>query len=162
MISKKSSVSINNKLILSPLSSLKKHPSAKNLLDNEGKPIDYKTQNNINKKSSYIQINSPSVNSEDTSDGIINNDISEKKTQYKISVIPIETKLFNSNENVYIQNEGKSIKKNNLKLTKKKDNNNIYCFNDFQKKLDEEITLDIVSGKDFSFIQEKLSYFLKH
>ena len=155
MISKKSSVSINNKLTLSPLSSLKKHPSAKNLLDNEGKPIDYKTQNNINKKSSYIQINS-------TSDGIINNDISEKKTQYKISVIPIETKLFHSNENVYIQNEGKTIKKNDLKLTKKKDNNNIYCFNDFQKKLDEEITLDIVSGKDFSFIQEKLSYFLKH
>ena len=97
MISKKSSVSINNKLTLSPLSSLKKHPSAKNLLDNEGKPIDYKTQNNINKKSSYIQINSPSVNSEDTSDGIINNDISEKKTQYKISVIQIETKLFHSN-----------------------------------------------------------------
>lgn len=162
MISTKISQNINNKLSLSPSSSLKRHPSAKNLLDNKGKSIEYEYQNNINKEYSYIEINSPSVKSEDISDRIINNDFCENKPQYKISVIPIETKLFHSNENVYIQNEGKTIKKNDLKLTKKKDNNNIYCFNDFQKKLDEEITLDIVSGKDFSFIQEKLSYFLKH
>ena len=165
MISTKISQNINNKLSLSPLSSLKRHPSAKNLLDNKGKSIEYEYQNNINKEYSYIEINSPSVKSEDISDRIINNDFCENKQQYKISVIPIETKLFNNLENLYIKNEEKSIKKkktNDLILTKEKDNNNFNCFNEFQKKLDQEITLDIISGKDFSSIQQKLSYFLKN
>ena len=165
MISTKISQNINNKLSLSPSSSLKRHPSAKNLLDNKGKSIEYEYQNNINKEYSYIEINCPSVKSEDTSDRIINNDFCENKPQYKISVIPIETKLFNNLENLYIKNEEKSIKKkktNDLILTKEKDNNNFNCFNEFQKKLDQEITLDIISGKDFSSIQQKLSYFLKN
>ena len=161
MISKKLSVCIN-KLSLSPLSSLKKHPSAKNLLDKKEKPIEYKYKNNINSEFSCIQINSPSVNNEDISDKIINKDFSENKTQYKISVSPIETTLFNNNENVYIKKEIIPIKKNDLNLIKNKDKSNLYYFNEFQKKLDEEITFDIVSGKGFSSIEQKLSCFLKN
>lgn len=161
MISKKLSMCIN-KLSLSPLSSLKKHPSAKNLLDKKEKPIEYKYKNNINSEFSCIQINSPSVNNEDISDKIINKDFSENKTQYKISVSPIETTLFNNNENVYIKKEIIPIKKNDLNLIKNKDKSNIDYFNEFQKKLDEEITFDIVSGKGFSSIEQKLLCFLKN
>ena len=145
---------INSKLSLAPLLTLQKHPSAKNLLDKEGKPNTNK-ETNINLEYNNNSINSE-LNKEENSNS--NNDI-----KYKIVVnfSNVENPLFVNND-YSIKNEKISLKKNNINSNKKKQNNSLFEFNDLQKKIDQEITMDIISGKGFPSIEQKLSHFLKN
>ena len=137
---------LNSKLNLTPLLTLQKHPSAKNLLDREGKPISKEESNN------NIEYNNILINSQ------LNN---EMKYEIFINFSNVENPLFTNND-YSIKNEDisliKNIKNNN---NQKKTNNSIFDFSDFQKILDQEITMDIVNGKGFPSIEEKLSNFLK-
>jgi len=145
---------LNSKLNLTPLLTLQKHPSAKNLLDREGKPIS-KEESNNNIEYNNILINSQ-LNNEENS-----NSNNEMKYEIFINFSNVENPLFTNND-YSIKNEDisliKNIKNNN---NQKKTNNSIFDFSDFQKILDQEITMDIVNGKGFPSIEEKLSNFLK-
>ncbi len=145
---------INSKLSLPPLLTLQKHPSAKNLLDKEGKPITNK-ESNINLENINNPINSE-LNKEEKSNS--NDDI---KYQIVVNFSNDENPLFVNND-YSIKNEKISLKKNNITSNKKKQNNSLFDFNDLQKKIDQEITMDILSGKGFPSIEQKLSHFLKN
>ncbi len=148
------SENFNSKLSLPPLLTLQKHPSAKNLLDKEGKPITNK-ESNINLENINNPINSE-LNKEEKSNS--NDDI---KYQIVVNFSNDENPLFVNND-YSIKNEKISLKKNNITSNKKKQNNSLFDFNDLQKKIDQEITMDILSGKGFPSIEQKLSHFLKN
>ena len=145
---------INSKLSLPPLLTLQKHPSAKNLLDKEGKPITNK-ESNINLENINNPINSE-LNKEEKSNS--NDDI---KYQIVVNFSNDENPLFVNND-YSIKNEKISLKKNNITSNKKKQNNSLFDFIDLQKKLDKDITMDILSGKGFPSIEQKLSSYLKN
>ena len=147
------SENFNSKLSLPPLLTLQKHPSAKNLLDKEGKPMLNK-ESNINLKYNNILINSE-LNDEENS-----NSNKEIKYQIIVNVSNVENPIF-FNNNYSIKNEKISMKKINLN-NKKNKSKSIFDFIDLQKKLDEEITMDILSGKGFPSIEQKLSSYLKN
>ena len=145
----KNNTKSNNKLSLIPLNkSIQKHPSAKNLFNNEEKKIisnqDLKSFSN----SKYL------------SDNVIN--VKQDLVQnYSISISNIETKLADENEYFFIKNqniENIKIKKNENKVQNK---NNIFELSEEQKILDKEITMNIMNQKGFNIIEEKLSPFLK-
>lgn len=137
----------NNKLSLNPLSkTLEKHPSAKNLFNDDEK-------NNTNQDLNSFSI--PKIFS--------NNEINVKDRvtkNYSINILNIETKLANKNENFYIKNnniENLNLKKNERKIQ----NKNIFEFSNFQKIIDKEITFNITNQKEFNIIEEKLLPYLK-
>ena len=137
----------NNKLSLNPLSkTLEKHPSAKNLFNDDEK-------NNTNQDLNSFSI--PKFFS--------NNEINVKDRvtkNYSINILNIETKLANKNENFYIKNnniENLNLKKNERKIQ----NKNIFEFSNFLKKIDKEITFNITNQKEFNIIEEKLLPYLK-
>ena len=103
---------INSKLSLAPLLTLQKHPSAKNLLDKEGKPITNK-ESNINLENINNPINSE-LNKEEKSNS--NDDI---KYQIVVNFSNDENPLFVNND-YSIKNEKISLKKNNITSNKKK------------------------------------------
>lgn len=137
----------NNKLSLNPLSkTLEKHPSAKNLFNDDEK-------NNTNQDLNSFSI--PKIFS--------NNEINVKDRvtkNYSINILNIKTKLANKNENFYIKNnniENLNLKKNERKIQ----NKNIFEFSNFQKIIDKEITFNITNQKEFNIIEEKLLPYLK-
>ena len=145
---------INSKLSLPPLLTLQKHPSAKNLLDKEGKPM-LNTESNINLKYNNILINSE-LNDEENS-----NSNKEIKYQIIVNFSNVENPIFINND-YSIKNEKISMKKINLNNNKKNKPKSIFDFIDLQKKLDKDITMDILSGKGFPSIEQKLSSYLKN
>jgi len=144
----KNNTKSNNKLSLIPFNkSIQKHPSAKNLFNNEEKIIsnqDLKSFSN----SKYLSDNEINVKQD-----LVQN--------YSISILNIETKLADEKEYFFIKNqniENIKIKKNENKVQNK---NNIFELSEEQKILDKEITMNIMNQKGFNIIEEKLSPFLK-
>lgn len=155
VIGKKKSQNLNNRLSLSPLLKLEKHPSAKNLLENKG-TINPNNNLNIENDFSGIKIDSPKSSG--------NNVDFSNKIQYEIFVSEIDDKIEKPKENLFIKNEENiPLKKNHLNNNnKKKAKVNIFEFNHIQKKLDEEITMDILCNNGYESIEEKLKYYLKN
>ena len=91
---------------------------------------------------------------------ILINSNKEIKYQIIVNVSNVENPIF-FNNNYSIKNEKISMKKINLN-NKKNKSKSIFDFIDLQKKLDEEITMDILSGKGFPSIEQKLSSYLKN
>lgn len=155
VIGKKKSQNLNNRLSLSPLLKLEKHPSAKNLLENKG-TINPNNNLNIENDFSGIKIDSPKSSG--------NNVDFSNKIQYEIFVSEIDDKIEKPKENLFIKNEENiPLKKNHLNNNnKKKAKVNIFDFNHIQKKLDEEITMDILCNNGYESIEEKLKFYLKN
>ena len=155
VIGKKKSQNFNNILSLSPLLKLEKHPSAKNLLDNKG-TINPNDNLNIENDFSGIKIDTPKSSG--------NNVDFSNKIQYEIFVSEIDDKIEKPKENLFIKNEENiPLKKNHLNNNnKKKAKVNIFEFNHIQKKLDEEITMDILCNNGYESIEEKLKFYLKN
>jgi hypothetical protein len=90
-------------------------------------------------------------------------DNKEKKNEiiYRINISNFNENLYENN--LYVKNEKITLNKNNyLTVVQiKKNKNNIFDFTDFQKKLDQEITNAIISGKEYNSIENKLTFFLK-
>ena len=148
ILQEKNNTKSNNKLSLIPFNkSIQKHPSAKNLFNNEEKIIsnqDLKSFSN----SKYLSDNEINVKQD-----LVQN--------YSISILNIETKLADEKEYFFIKNqniENIKIKKNENKVQNK---NNIFELSEEQKILDKEITMNIMNQKGFNIIEEKLSPFLK-
>lgn len=133
---------LNKHLSLESLKTLNKHPSGKNLLDKDGNPI----KNYENKF-----LNFPLDDNKEKKNEII----------YRINISNFNENLYENN--LYVKNEKITLNKNNyLTVVQiKKNKNNIFDFTDFQKKLDQEITNAIISGKEYNSIENKLTFFLK-
>ena len=77
-------------------------------------------------------------------------------------MINTENKIANNDETFFIKSPQKVNKNNNNNLLNiNSQEKYIFSFSDIQKQIDKEITINIINGKGFNFIEEKLSSYLK-
>lgn len=146
-MSKKTSLDSNkkskNRLFLTKDSSVERHPSVKNLLNQINNPEPLPTNNII----------SISTNNENSQENNIN---------IGINIIPCEHKIKDEKETFFIEsneNNNNIINNsiNNIKIVKP----SFYTLNEEQKKLDKKITNLMEEGKDYSTIEKQFKDVLK-
>jgi len=151
-----------NRLFISPFSrDQKKHPSIKNLIQNQEKNL----KSNFEK-----ELNNNFMNRENNEiKEIISND-KKKACNYHLNIINVNTELYTPDNTFYMRNNNK-IKKDEIKFnnnsnnnkdynSKKINKNNLYYFNEEQLKLDFQITNQIKCGQDYEKIEKSLIPFL--
>ena len=144
-----SKINSNNKLNFDLSSkTLEKHPSAKNLFNDEKSK---KANNNIISFSLNENITDKKIKSS-----------KNLNSNYSINIINTENKIANNDETFFIKSPQKVNKNNNNNLLNiNSQEKYIFSFSDIQKQIDKEITINIINGKGFNFIEEKLSSYLK-
>ena len=139
-------LSLNRLAVIKEDSSVNKHPSVKNLINqmNNPEPIPSSFINNIN---------------------VINNEnLSNKNLQSNIgiNIITCEHKIIDDKDTYFVQaNENKNKKKMEKKNNKKIKKSIFYEFNDEQKKMDKKITNLMEEGKDYKIIEKQFQGLLK-
>ena len=150
-----------NRLFVNPaIRDKEKHPSIKNLLSDEEEKNKIKTEFN-----DYLK--------KDDNEKNVNLNFDDKNNcNYCFNIFSCETQLYNPNDNFYIPDENNYIENKELSLNKKSNklnynkinnqinNNNFYCFNEAQLKLDYKITDQIKCNQDYEKIERNFIPFL--
>ena len=141
-----------NRLFINPaIRDKEKHPSIKNLLANEEEQNKIKTEFN-----DYLKNDDKEKN--------VNLNFNDKNNcNYCFNILSVETQLYNPNDNFYISDKNNNIENKELNLnktSKKQNNNNLYCFNEEQLKLDYKITNQIKCNQDYEKIEKNFIPFL--
>ena len=146
-----------NRLFINPaIRDKEKHPSIKNLLSNEEEQNKIKMELN-----DYLK--------KDDKEKNVNLNFDDKNNcNYCFNILSVETQLYNPNDNFYISDKNNNIENKELNLNKtskkqnnnKINNNNLYCFNEEQLKLDYKITDQIKCNQDYEKIEKNFIPFL--
>ena len=141
-----------NRLFINPaIRDKEKHPSIKNLLSNEEEQNKIKMELN-----DYLK--------KDDKEKNVNLNFDDKNNcNYCFNILSVETQLYNPNDNFYISDKNNNIENKELNLnktSKKQNNNNLYCFNEEQLKLDYKITNQIKCNQDYEKIEKNFIPFL--
>jgi len=147
-----------NRLFINPaIRDKEKHPSIKNLLNDQEK-INNKSNEELN---DYLK----SVNVDDEKNEVLNfND--NNNCNYCFNIIDVDTQLYNPNNNFYILKDNNNINNQELNIYKTKKNKsqinkkNLYYFNEDQLKLDYKITNQIKCNQDYEKIEKNFIPFL--
>ncbi len=146
-----------NRLFINPtIRDKEKHPSIKNLLSDEEEKNKIKIEYN-----DYLK-------KDDKEENVNLNFDDKNNCNYCFNILSVETQLYNPNDNFYISDKNNNIENKGLNLNKtsnkqnnnKIKNNNLYCFNEEQLKLDYKITNQIKCNQDYEKIEKNFIPYL--